>query len=318
MLRCALLDDYQDVALSRGEFGRLTDRVAFTPFREHIADTSRLLAELAPYDIVVAMRERTRFDAERLAGLPNLKLLITTGMRNPSIDFGAAAAHGIAVCGTESFSGSAAELTWALLLALMRQIPREVENLRQGGPWQLGIGRDLGGLRLGVIGLGSLGSRVATYGKAFGMSVSGWSRSSAKARAEALGIAHADTLPDLLAGSDVVSIHIPLTPQTRGLIGGRELALMPADAILLNTSRGPIVDEAALIDALSSGRLGGAGLDVFDQEPLPPDHPFRRLDNVVATPHLGYVTDNSYRAYFAGVVENIEAWLAGEPLPRRL
>lgn len=318
MLNCAILDDYQDAALTRGDFGRLGDRVALTVFREHIAETDRLLHELAPYEIVVAMRERTRFDAERLAGLPNLKLLITTGMRNASIDVGAAVARGVTVCGTDSFSGSAAELTWGLLLALVRQIPREVTNLREAGPWQLSVGRDLRELRLGVIGLGSLGSRVATYGKAFGMVVNGWSRSNAAARSDALGIGHAETLPALLAGSDVVSIHIPLTPETRGLIGARELALMPADAILLNTSRGPIVDEGALIAALSAGRLGGAGLDVFEQEPLPPDHPFRRLANVVATPHLGYVTENSYRTYFAGVVENIEAWLAGAPLPRRL
>lgn len=314
MLRCALLDDYQDAALSRADFTRLEGRVAFTPFREHIADTAELLEALAPYDIAVAMRERTHFDAARLAGLPNLKLLITTGSRNASIDTAAATARGITVCGTENFSGPAAEMTWALLLALVRHLPREGENFRQGGPWQRTVGRDLSGLRLGIIGVGTLGSRVATYGKAFGMEVRGWSRSHAKDRAAALGIGYAPSLQALLAGSDVLSIHIPLNGETRGLIGADELALLPPGAILLNTSRGPIVDETALIAALSSGRLAGAGLDVFYQEPLPLDHAFRSLANVVATPHLGYVTENSYRTYFSGVVEDIEAWLSGQPI----
>lgn len=314
MLRCAILDDYQDAALSRGDFGKLADKVAFTVFREHIAETGALLERLAAFDIVIAMRERTRFDAERLAGLPNLKLLITTGMRNASIDLDAAARHGVTVCGTDSFSGSAAELTWGLLLALVRHIPHEVANFRKSGPWQLTVGRDLRGLRLGVIGLGTLGSRVAAYGNAFEMDVAGWSRSNTPERCTTLGIGYAPTLDALLARSDVISIHIPLNAATRGLIGARELGLLPPGAILLNTSRGPIVDEAALIAALRDGRLGGAGLDVFDQEPLPADHPFRQFDNVVATPHLGYVTENSYELYFSGAVAAIDAWLAGAPI----
>jgi phosphoglycerate dehydrogenase-like enzyme len=314
MLRCAILDDYQDAAQSRGDFDKLAGQVEFTIIREHIAETPALLERLAPFEIVVAMRERTRFDAERLAGLPNLKLLITTGMRNASIDMEAAVRQGILVCGTESFAGSAAELTWGLLLALMRHIPREAENFRAGGPWQLTVGRDLRGLRLGVIGLGTLGSRVATYGRAFGMEVAGWSRNNTPERSAGLGIGFAPTLDALLEGSDVVSIHIPLNPATRGLIGARELGLMPSGAVLLNTSRGPIVDEAAMIAALRDGRLGGAGLDVFDQEPLPTDHPLRKLDNVVAVPHLGYVTENAYALYFTGAVAAIEAWMAGAPV----
>jgi phosphoglycerate dehydrogenase-like enzyme len=315
MLRCAILDDYQDAALSRGDFGKLAGKVEFTVFREHVAETRPLLERLAPFEIVVAMRERTRFDAERLAGLPNLKLLITTGMRNASIDMEAAARQGITVCGTDSFAGSAAELTWGLLLALMRHIPREAENFRQGGPsWQLTVGRDLRGLRLGVIGLGTLGKLVAGYGRAFGMEVAGWSRSNTPERSAELGIGFAPTLDALLERSDVISIHIPLNPATRGLIGARELGLLPPGAVLLNTSRGPIVDEAAMVAALRDGSLGGAGLDVFDPEPLPADHVLRQLDNVMAVPHLGYVTENSYARYFSGTVAAIEAWMAGAPV----
>jgi len=314
MLRCAILDDYQDAAQSRGDFGKLAGTVEFSIIRENIAETPALLDRLAPFEIIVAMRERTRFDAERLAGLPNLKLLITTGMRNASIDMEAAARHGITVCGTEGFAGSAAELTWGLLLALMRHIPREAENFRAGGPWQLTVGRDLRGLRLGVIGLGTLGKLVAGYGCAFGMDVAGWSRSNTPERSAELGIGHVPTLDALLGRSDVVSIHIPLNPTTRGLIGARELGLLPPGAILLNTSRGPIVDEAAMIAALRSGQLGGAGLDVFDPEPLPKDHVLRQLDNVMAVPHLGYVTENAYALYFTGAVAAIAAWLAGAPI----
>ncbi len=314
MIRCAILDDYQTTALSHADFAPLKDRVAFTVFSDHVADTAALLERLAPFEIVVAMRERTPFDAERLARLPNLKLLITTGPRNASIDLEAAHRHSIAVCGTEGFPGSTAELTWGLLLSLVRHIPYEFANFRAGGPWQLTVGRDLRGLTLGVIGLGTLGGRVAAFGKAFGMNVLGWSRNNTPERSASMGIGFAPSLDALLSDSDAVSIHIPLNRDTQGLIGAHELGLMKRDALLLNTSRGPIVDEAALIDALTRRRIGGAGLDVFGQEPLPADHPFRTLDNVVATPHLGYVTQNSYRAYFTGVAEDIAGWLEGRPI----
>lgn len=316
MIRCAILDDYQDAALGRADFGSLDGRVEVVAFRDHVADTGALLERLAPFEIVVAMRERTPFDAARLTGLPALKLLVTTGMRNASIDLEAAHRAEIIVCGTEGFAGSTAELAWGLLLALARHIPAESENFRRGGPWQLTVGRDLQGLTLGVVGLGTLGSRVAAFGRAFGMEVVGWSRSNTPERAKALGVDFAPDLDALLRASDVVSIHVPLTAGTHGLIGAREFALMRPRAILLNTSRGPIVDEDALIAALQEGRLGGVGLDVYGEEPLPADHPLRTLPGVVATPHLGYVTENSYRAYFTGVVEAIEGWLGGRPVRR--
>jgi phosphoglycerate dehydrogenase-like enzyme len=315
MLQCAILDDYQNAALSHADFASLAGSVGIQVFRETISDTKQLLADLAPYEIVVAMRERTRFDAERLAGLPNLKLLITTGMRNASIDLEAAKRLGIVVCGTGTFAGSTAELTWGLLLALMRQIPREFAHFQSGAsPWQLSIGRDLRGLTLGVIGLGTLGSQVAAYGNAFGMNVMGWSRSNTPERAATMGIAYAPSLDALLASSDVVSIHIPLNASTRGMIGADQLLLMKRDAMLLNTSRGPIVDEAALVLALQEGRIGGAGIDVYETEPLPADHPLRSVPNLIATPHLGYVTKSNYEAYFSGVVEDIAAYAAGSPI----
>lgn len=314
MLRCAILDDYQQVALGSGHFDPLRGAVDFASFPEHMSATEALVTALAPFDIIIAMRERTPFDQARLARLPNLKLLITTGMRNASIDLPAAAARGILVCGTEGFAGSTAELAWGLLLGLTRRIPAEFANFRQGGPWQISVGRDLNGLTLGVVGLGTLGKKLAGFGKAFGMRVIGWSRSNSPERSAGLGIDFSPDLASLLKAADVVSLHIPLNNETRGLIGAAELALMKPGAILLNTSRGPIVEETALIAALKAGRLGGAGLDVFDAEPLPLDHPFRRLENVLCTPHLGYVTEKSYRAFFAGAAEAIAAWRAGAPV----
>ena len=234
-------------------------------------------------------------------------------MRNASIDTAAAAARGIVVCGTPGFAGSTAELAWGLLLALMRHIPAENAAFHACGGWQQTVGRDLNGLTLGVLGLGTLGSKMATFGRAFGMKVLGWSRNNTPERSAALGIGCA-TLDEVLASSHVVSINLTLNEGTRGLLGAGELARMRPDAVLLNTSRGPIVDEAALIAALRAGKIAGAGLDVFDTEPLAADHPLRTLPNVIATPHLGYVTNNSYSAFFTGAVEDIEAWLAGHPI----
>ncbi|NBS03054.1 MAG: D-2-hydroxyacid dehydrogenase family protein, partial [Rhizobiales bacterium] len=256
MLRCAILDDYQNTALSRADFSVFEGRVAFDVFNHHIADTPDLVATLQPYDIVVAMRERAPMTRERLSQLPRLKLLITTGMRNASIDGVAAKELGITYCGTTGFAGSTAELTWGLLLSIMRQIPQELEHFRAASPqWQRTVGRDLRGLNLGVIGLGTLGSKVCSFGLAFGMNVSGWSLNNTAVRSAAMGIGFAPALDGLLAQSDVVSIHIPLNGATRGLLGARELGLMRQGAVLLNTSRGPIVDEAALIAALKSGHL---------------------------------------------------------------
>ncbi len=314
-LRCAILDDYQRVALTMADWSNVEGKVEINRFDDHIADTDALITRLADYDIVVAMRERTAFDAERLSRLPKLKLLVTTGMANASIDMAAAARLGIAVAGTRGFVGSAAELTWALLMALVRHIPSEVANLRAArNPWQLSVGRDLRGLTLGIAGLGKLGQQVAAYGRAFGMNVAAWSRSNTPQKSADLGIGYAASLDELLAAADIVTIHLTLNTQTTGIIGRRELGLMKPGAILLNTSRGPLVDEPALIAALESGHLAGAGLDVFDEEPLPANHAFRRLANVVATPHLGYVTEATYRIFYGDAVEDIAAWIEGKPV----
>lgn len=313
-LVCAVLDDYQGVAAGYADWSRLGDAVDIDFRREPIA-VDRLATELAGYEIIVAMRERTPFDAALLAKLPRLKLLVTTGMANASIDLDAARGAGIVVCGTRGVVGPAAELAWTLLLALTRRIPEEVANFRAGGrQWQLGVGAGLQGKTLGVVGLGKLGERMVRYGTAFGMDVLGWTRTDTAGCCAKLGIAPAASLDDLLSRADVLALQVTLNAGTHGMIGARELGLMKPGAILVNTSRGPIVDEAALIAALESGRLGGAALDVYDQEPLSGDHPFRRLPNVVATPHLGYVTDETYRIFFADAVDDIASWLAGSPL----
>jgi phosphoglycerate dehydrogenase-like enzyme len=314
MLRCAALDDYQDATRRMGDWARLAGKVELRAFTRHIAGRDALVAAIEDCEIVIAMRERTPFDRALFERLPRLRLLITTGMRNASIDLEAAAARGVTVCGTEAWPGTTAELAWGLILSLLRYIPEEAANLRRGGPWQTTIGRDLSVRRLGVVGLGNLGTRVARVGRAFGMPVAGWSRSLTPAKAEALDIEHCAELDELLRVSDIVTIHLTLTRETRGLIDARRLGLMKPDALLVNTARGPIVDEAALAAALESGRLAGAALDVYGEEPLPADHPFRRLPNVLATPHLGYVTERTYENYFKGAIEDIEAWLAGTPV----
>jgi phosphoglycerate dehydrogenase-like enzyme len=315
MLKCAILDDYQDAALGAADWSALTGRVELVRFDRHLGGEGEVAAALADFDIVVAMRERTPFPASLFAKLPRLRLLVTTGMVNASIDMKAARAHGVDVAGTRSTVGPAAELAWGLLLSLMRNIPGEAANLRRAGPnWQLSVGRDLTEKTLGVIGLGKLGSRVARYGKAFDMEVLGWTRTDAAARCAELGIGHAASLDDLLQRSDVISLHLTLTPETRGIVGARELGLMRRDAVIVNTARGPLIDEAALVSALREGRIGGAGLDVFDTEPLPDDHPFRSLPNVVATPHLGYVTRETYAVHYPDALEDIAGWLDGNPV----
>lgn len=315
MLTCAILDDYQQTALSRADFSVLEKRVRFDVFSTHEAQDEALIARLKDYDMIIAMRERTPFTRARLSRLPKLKLLVTTGLKNASIDVQAAKEHGITVCGTPGFPGSTAELTWGLLLSIMRHLPLEMEGFRSADPqWQLSVGRDLQGLTLGVLGLGTLGARVARYGRAFDMSVLGHSRSLTEEKAHAMDITFASGLAAICEQADVISIHLPLNQDTRGLIGAAELARMKKGVILLNTSRGPIIDEQALIDALHSGQVGAVGLDVFDVEPLPKSHPFRSMAQVHATPHLGYVTENSYRAFFNGAVEAIAAYLDGKPV----
>ncbi|MDN5928027.1 MAG: D-2-hydroxyacid dehydrogenase family protein [Hyphomicrobiales bacterium] len=312
-LRCAILDDYQEVALAMADWSALEGKVGLETFADHI-QPGALPDRLAGFDIIVAMRERTVFDAALLSRLPKLKLLITTGMANAAIDTEAAERLGILVCGTGGTVGPAAELAWGLLLALVRKIPTEVANLRAGSDrWQMAVGGGLQGKTLGVVGIGRLGRLTCGYGRAFGMDVIGWSRSLTPEKSGELGIAYAAALNDLLERSDVVCLQLKLTEETHGIIGRREIGLMRQGAILVNTARGPLVDEAALIEALGNGRLAGAALDVFEQEPLPPGHPFRTLRNVVATPHLGYVTEETYRIFFADAAEDVAAWLAGKP-----
>ncbi len=315
-LKCAILDDYQQVALRMADWTSLTDRVDFDVFTEPMAGSLDALAErLRDYEVIVAMRERTPFRAVLLEKLPTLKLLVTTGMSNASIDVEAAARNGILVCGTPGSVGSAAEMAWGLLMALMRHLPLETANLRgKGKKWQVSIGSDLKGKTLGVVGLGKLGKLVCGYGLAFGTNVIGWSRSNTPEKSRDLGIGFAATLDDLLTKADIVSLHLTLTPETKGIIGERELGLMKPGAIIVNTSRGPLIEEMALLAALRDGRLGGAALDVFDTEPLPDEHPFRTLPNVLATPHLGYVTEETYRIFYGGAVEDIASWLDGTPL----
>jgi phosphoglycerate dehydrogenase-like enzyme len=310
--RVALLDDYQGVALRMADWKSLPAGTEVQVFRDHLADEGAVAKRLADFDIVMALRERTPFPRSLLARLPKLKLLITAGMRNASIDMKAAGERGVTVCGTAGLPYPTAELAWGLILALARRIPAEDRATREGR-WQTSVGLGLNGKTLGVLGLGTLGSRVARVGRAFEMEVLAWSQNLTAERAAA-----ADAMlvakDDLLARSDFVSIHLVLSERTRGLIGARELGLMKPSAYLVNTSRGPIVDEAALVRALGDGTIAGAGLDVFDEEPLPLDHPFRRLPNIAITPHLGYVTEETYRIFYGHALEDIQAYLKGAPV----
>jgi phosphoglycerate dehydrogenase-like enzyme len=310
--RVAILDDYQGAATRMADWASLPDGVDVVVFRDHLSAEADVAARLADFDAVVAMRERTPFPRSLLERLPRLRLLVTTGMRNASIDLRAAAERGVLVCGTGGLPYPTAELTWALILALVRHVPREDRATRQGG-WQETLGIGLNGKTLGVLGLGTLGTRVARIGRAFEMTVVAWSQNLTAARAAAGG-ASLVSRDELLARADVVTIHLVLSDRTRGLIGARELGLMRRTAYLVNTSRGPIVAEQALIRALETGAIAGAGLDVYDEEPLPGDHPLRRLPNTVITPHLGYVTEETYRIFYTEALENVRAYLAGAPV----
>jgi phosphoglycerate dehydrogenase-like enzyme len=312
MARVAVLDDYQDVALKMADWSLLPSDTTVQVFKDHLSQEQALVERLKDFDIVVAMRERTPFPRNLLERLPKLKLLITTGMRNASIDVGAATDRGITVCGTQGLPFPTAELTWGLILALVRRIPQEDKATREGR-WQVSAGEGLRGKVLGVIGLGGLGSQVATVGKAFGMELLAWSQNLTAERASQFGAALVNK-DDLLSRSDLVTIHLVLSDRTRGLIGPRELGLMKRSAYLINTSRGPIVDEGALVQALRQGTIAGAALDVYDEEPLPLDHPLRQLPNTVITPHLGYVTVETYKIFYGHAVEDIQAFLQGKPV----
>ena len=311
-VRVAVLDDYQGVARSLGPWAALGDRIELEVFGEHVGDESALVQRLRPFEVVVAMRERTPFPRRILSALPNLRLLVTTGGHNAAIDLAACTDLGILVCGTGGVAHGTAELTWALILAAARQLPNELASVRDGG-WMTAVGRDLHAARLGVIGLGRLGARVARIGLAFGMDVVAWSQNLTEARCAEVGVSRV-TKEELLATSEFVTIHLVLSDRTRGLIGERELDAMRPDAWLVNTSRGPICDEQALAAACRDGRIAGAYLDAFTDEPLPTAHPFRTLPNVLASPHVGYVTTQTYQVFFADIVEDIGRWLAGDPV----
>ena len=310
MTKIAVLDDYQGVALRLAEWERLGADVVV--LSEPIGDEEAVAERLAEFPVIVAMRERTPFPDSLLRRLPKLELLVTTGMRNAAIDLDAAAESGVVVCGTPSPGHATAELTFAMILALARGLVDEVSSVRSGG-WQAGLGRDLRGAKLGVVGLGRLGAQIAGFGDAFGMNVIAWSENLTAERAAEVGVQLVDK-PTLFADSDFVTVHLRLSPRTRGLIGRSQLARMKPTAYLVNTSRGPIVDSDALLEAVRSGGIAGAAIDVFDEEPLPVDHPYRSEPNILATPHIGYVTEQTYRIFYEAVVEDIEAWLSGEPV----
>jgi phosphoglycerate dehydrogenase-like enzyme len=309
MTRVAVLDDYQGVATTIVDWPAGVDVQAFT---EHIDDPRRLVEALHGFEVVVAMRERTAFPRAVLEQLPDLRLLVTTGLRNAAIDVQAAHDRGVVVSGTWGIVSNTVELTWALILGVARRLPDEVAAVRAGG-WQHHLGRDLHGKVLGLLGLGNIGSRVARIGAAFGMEVVAWSANLTDERAAECGATRVER-EDLFGRADVVSVHLVLSDRTRHLVGRPQLALMRPTALLVNTSRGPIVDDAALVDALERGAIAGAGLDAFEVEPLPADHPYRRLPTVVATPHIGYVTEDCYRIFYDQIVEDITAFLAGEPV----
>jgi phosphoglycerate dehydrogenase-like enzyme len=311
-LRCVILDDYQDVAKAMADWGQLP--IDVRSVNRHLPTEDDVVAEIADCEIVVIMRERTPFPASLLARLPRLRLLVTSGMRNASIDLDAATRHGIVVCGTASHIEPPVELTWALILGLARHVVHENAAMRADGPWQSTIGTDLYGRQLGILGLGKIGAKVARVGRAFGMDVCAWSQNLTAERAAEADVRLASSKEDLLETSDVVSIHLVLSARTRGLIGESELRRMRPDALLINTSRAAIVDQDALVLALVRRWIAGAGADVFDVEPLPVHHPLRTLPTMLALPHLGYVTQRNYERFYGEAVEDIAAFLAGDPI----
>jgi phosphoglycerate dehydrogenase-like enzyme len=311
--RCAILDDYQNVALKVTDWSKVAGDLDIKVFNQHLGGADNVIEALQGCAIVCAMRERTAFPRAVIEKLPDLKLLITTGARNASIDVAAAKERGIIVCSTPSVGSPTAGIAIGLMLELTRRIGYENARMKAGVPWQSTIGIDLEGMTLGVLGLGKLGTRTATIAKAFGMKVIAWSQNLTAEKCAAAGVDCVGK-EDLFRRADFITIHLVLSARTRGLVSASELALMKPTAYIINTSRGPIIDEAALLTALREKRIAGAGLDVFDVEPLPIDHPLRKMDNVVLTPHLGYVALQNYRAYFAGVVEDIRAFLDGKPI----
>lgn len=311
--RCAILDDYQNVALSMADWSKIKADAEIKVFNELFASADEAAKALTGFDIVCLMRERTPFPRAMFERLPGLKLVVTTGMRNAAIDMQAAKDRGVMVCGTDSAGHPTAELTVGLMIDLARKISVENARMKSGEPWQVTVGGDLNGKTLGILGLGRLGQRVAKVGLAFGMKVIAWSQNLTPEKCRDAGVEYA-TKDDLLRQSDFITIHMVLSPRSRGLIGAHELSLMKPQAYLVNTSRGPLIDEGALIGALKENRIAGAGLDVYDVEPLPRDHTFRKLPNVLLTPHLGYVTIDNYRLFYGQTAEDVRAFLDGKPV----
>lgn len=316
MIACCVLDDYQDCARRFAEWQRLAPRVSVRFCHDFIGDEATLAATIGDAAILVVMRERSAISRSLMTRLPNLRLIVTSGMRNAAIDLAAAAERGITVCGTASHSTPPAELTWALIHGLTRHIAEEAGALRQNGPWQTTVGRDLHGARLGLVGFGKIGQQVAKVAQAFGMSVSAWSQNLTAAVTEPAGVALAPSLHALMATSDIVSLHLVLSERTKGLVDAAALRAMKPTAFLINTARAGLVEEAALKTALEQGWIAGAGSDVHYIEPLPADSPWRQMPRFLGLPHLGYVTERNYRTFFGEAVEDIEAFLAGAPVRR--
>ena len=313
-LRCALLDDYQHAALSSADWAQIAHQVEVRAVHHHLRSEDEVAATIGDCHIAVLMRERTPFPASLLDRLRHLKLLVTTGMRNAAIDVAAARERGIVVCGTASSGHPPAELTWGLILAAARHIVPEAGALRTNGPWQSTVGADLSGRTLGILGLGKIGTKVALVAHAFDMRVIAWSQNLTAERAAAAGVERAASKEEVLEKSDIVTIHLVSSERTRGLLGATELKRMKPSAYLINTSRAAIVDQEAMVQALQEGWIAGAAVDVFEEEPLPPDHVLRTLPNLLATPHLGYVTRANYSTFYREAIEDIQAFLAGAPI----
>jgi phosphoglycerate dehydrogenase-like enzyme len=311
-VQVAVLDDYQGVALKSADWSVLKGKADITVFRDHLSDSAAVVERLRPFDVLCVMRERTPLTRVILEQLSNLKLIASTGFRNASIDLAAAKERGITVCNTGYTSHGAIELTWAVILSMLRNIPAEFASLRSGG-WQVSVGGDLAGRTIGLVGLGKIGARMANIARAFEMSVIAWSQNLTPETAHQHG-ALLVSKEELFRIADVVSIHLVLSPRTKGIIGARELGSMKPTAYFVNTSRGPLVDEIALIETLRRQAIAGAALDVYDIEPLPAGHPFRSLERMLATPHIGFVTDETYKVFYRDTVENILAWLNGAPV----
>jgi phosphoglycerate dehydrogenase-like enzyme len=314
-LHCAILDDYMNLSLGMADWSKVSDRVDVQVFNEPFASSEAAAAALKDFEIICAMRERTPFPRAMFAALPKLKLLITSGLRNAAIDMEAAKDHQVVLCGTHWGRDPTAPLTMGLILELTRNIGRENARMHAGERLQKFVGMEIEGKTLGVVGLGKLGAKVSGLAKAFGMNVIAWSPNLTEERCKEVGVGYA-TKEALFATADIVTVHVVLSQRSRGLVGPSDLARMKPTSYLVNTARGPIVDEAALLETMKARKIAGAAIDVFSTEPLPVDHPFRKLDNMVVTPHLGYVTEETFRAHYSQMVEGIDAWFKGEPVRR--